>query len=105
MLAPLHVLALFKSDPRIIQVGFTDHSSKKSWLRQPSLLCGAGTSAGAGSTTGSGSTTRSGSSTGAGSTMDPAHLKIRDRSGAITDAGPKSGSGAGSRSGSITALL
>ena len=42
----------FKSDPRIIQVGFTDHSSKRSRLQQPGLLCGAGTSAGAGSSMG-----------------------------------------------------
>ena len=40
-------------DTWIIQVGFTDHSSKKSQIWQPSLLCGAGTIAGAGSTTGS----------------------------------------------------
>ena len=35
--------------------------------------------------------------------MDPGHLKIRAKSGAISDGGPKSGSGAGSRAGFITA--
>ena len=42
----------YKSDPRIIQVGVTDHSSKRSRLQQPGLLCGARTSAGAGSSMG-----------------------------------------------------
>ena len=42
MPAPLLVLALLK-------VRSMDHSSKKIQLRQPGLLCGAGTSAGAGS--------------------------------------------------------
>ena len=48
---------------------------------------------------------RASTSSVAGTLMDPAHLKIRAGSGAITNAVPKSGSEAGSRAESKTALI